>query len=89
MKEFTLDCTEIINKAELHKALSQGLDFPEWYGANLDALYDCLTGITEDTCIIVKEFDTLEQTLGNYAVTFRKVVLKSADDNEKVRAAFI
>ena len=89
MREFNFDCTNIADKAELHKALAQGLDFPDWYGNNLDALYDCLTGITDDTCIIVEGLDRLEEKLGEYALSMRKAMLRAADDNEKIRVAFI
>ena len=89
MKEFTLDCREINDKAELHKTLAEGLSLPEWYGNNLDALHDCLTGISEDVCIIVKEFDVLEERLGKYALSLRRVILDSAEENDRVRAAFI
>lgn len=33
-------------KAVLAK-IGRALDFPQWYGANLDALYDCLTDLPE------------------------------------------
>ena len=89
MREFTLDCTNISDKAELHKALAEGLNFPDWYGNNLDALYDCLTGIADDICIIVEGLETMEEKLGNYALSFRKVMLHAADDNQKIRVAFI
>lgn len=29
------------------RAIGRALDFPTWYGANLDALYDCLTDLPE------------------------------------------
>jgi hypothetical protein len=29
------------------RAIGRALDFPSWYGANLDALYDCLTDLPE------------------------------------------
>lgn len=31
-------------KEEVLRELGQALHFPAWYGTNLDALYDCLTG---------------------------------------------
>lgn len=89
MREFTLDCTQITDKTDLHKTLCEGLNFPDWYGNNLDALYDCLTGITDDICIIVDGFDDLEEKLGKYALSMRKAMLQAADDNEKIRVAFI
>lgn len=38
---------------EGHKYLKEILDFPEYYGDNLDALYDCLTDIGTYTEIIL------------------------------------
>lgn len=38
-----LDTREFTDKEASHEYLKQMLDFPEYYGANLDALYDCLT----------------------------------------------
>lgn len=38
---------------ELHETLAQLLDFPEHYGANLDALNDCLGDISTPTLISV------------------------------------
>lgn len=43
MKDITVNCTGLEDKAQLHEALARALDFPDWYGRNLDALYDCLT----------------------------------------------
>ena len=40
---------------EIHKVLKQQLDFPDYYGENLSALWDCLRYYSfEDTKIIVK-----------------------------------
>lgn len=46
MKEITIDC-DGLDKAGVHHALHNALAFPQWYGNNLDALYDCLTEIFE------------------------------------------
>ena len=82
MKEFNFDCTNISDKAELHKALAEGLDFPDWYGNNLDALYDCLTGVCEETRIVLRGFAALEESLGSYARSVRRVLLKADADND-------
>ena len=49
MRECTLDCLSIANPEEFHDVLVEALALPNWYGTNLDALYDCLTSITEET----------------------------------------
>ena len=37
-----------------HDYLKKALNFPNYYGKNLDALYDCLTDIGVDTEIVLK-----------------------------------
>ena len=37
-----LNGNDITNREQLHDALSEALELPEWYGRSLDALYDCL-----------------------------------------------
>lgn len=88
MKKITIDLSHVCDKKELHTLLFQCLDFPEWYGGNLDALYDCLTGIFDETDITIENFDLLEQHLGQYALSFRKVMLKADEDNERVTVRF-
>ena len=41
-----LDGQKFNSKEELHSFLADKLNFPSYYGNNLDALYDCLTDIT-------------------------------------------
>jgi RNAse (barnase) inhibitor barstar len=40
---FKVDFEESDHMGKILSALGHGLHFPEWYGANLDALNDCLT----------------------------------------------
>jgi len=35
------------SKKAVLQAIGRALGFPKWYGANLDALYDCLTDLPE------------------------------------------
>ena len=44
MTTYRLDCTRMTDRQTTHDYLAQELGFPEWYGRNLDALYDMLTG---------------------------------------------
>ena len=41
----TLDCRMFASRGEAHEYLAEKLDLPEYYGKNLDALYDCLSGV--------------------------------------------
>jgi RNAse (barnase) inhibitor barstar len=41
-----VDGTAVRSKAEALDAIGAALDFPGYYGHNLDALFDCLTDLT-------------------------------------------
>ncbi len=45
MKQITLDGNVLADAAKVHDYLMEMLEFPEYYGKNLDALYDCLTDL--------------------------------------------
>ncbi|MCL1855388.1 MAG: barstar family protein [Clostridia bacterium] len=47
MKDIRLDITPFQEKKALHQYLKEAMDFPFYYGANLDALYDELSSTTE------------------------------------------
>lgn len=52
----------IIPKSELLEYLdAEVLGFPDYYGKNLDAFFDCLTELGECT-IVLKEIDALSRT---------------------------
>ena len=66
----------------LHRLLAEQLDFPDWYGGNLDALHDCLTEIAQPTELVIRGSDALEAALGSYAAAFRRVLTDSAAQND-------
>lgn len=41
------ECSDCVDKKSVLRAVGRAFAFPEWYGANLDALYDCLTDLPE------------------------------------------
>lgn len=55
--EYRIDCADISCSEELHRRIAACLSFPDWYGHNLDALYDCLTEIGASTHLILLGWD--------------------------------
>ena len=53
MQEYVLDFTEARREDQIHEILQKELDFPDYYGKNLDALWDCLTDWTSDPVRII------------------------------------
>ena len=76
MKEIRIDCTGF-GKEDLHRALAENLNFPEWYGNNLDALHDALTEIGEDVRLTLVHFDAMQ----NCRRGFLRVLADAAEEN--------
>ena len=66
MKIAYLSGKNIADRAALHTSIASQLDFPQYYGRNLDALYDLLSTVSEPTCIVIDDDKTLSDNLGDY-----------------------
>ncbi len=77
MGEIIVNCESITEPQQLHRALAEALNFPDWYGMNLDALYDCLTDITGETNLVLVDWDML----GGWSEHFADVFQDAAADN--------
>ena len=65
---YTVDFKDVRGYLEIHKALKDGLDLPDYYGANLDALWDCLTDIVYRYVVIfLKNYQDVEKVHKVYA----------------------
>ena len=73
MKEYILDCAMMTDKAAAHEYLAKVLEFPEYYGKNLDALYDCLSEMAP--CKVTMLNPAALNALGEYGSTMRSVFL--------------
>ena len=57
MEKIIIDCKSIKSKEELHQLIKRKMNFPDYYGNNLDALHDCLTDISSETEIEVRNIE--------------------------------
>lgn len=81
MTEYRIDCAEISSRAQLHDVLAETLRLPQWYGRNLDALYDCLTELAEETQLHLLHFDALNAISADYADALLQVLDDAGTDN--------
>lgn len=84
MRICILDGEMIQDREMLHSILAGAMDFSDWYGRNLDALYDCLTDAAEETEIRIVNEKALADHLGNYAAALEKVIRTAAEENHKI-----
>ena len=88
MVRAVIECGAVSTKADLHAALAKALDFPAWYGGNLDALHDLLTDIAVDTTIRLQDWAHAEAALGPYGKRVEKVLVLSALENPSLTIEF-
>lgn len=87
MKKIILDFCPIRTREEVHEYLEMKLDLPDYYGKNLDALYDCLTELGEDTC--VGFFETEEpHGITEYLRRVKQVMRDAEEDNPHFAVIF-
>ncbi len=77
MDYIVIDCTPVSGPGSMHEALKVALDLPEWYGKNLDALFDCLTDLNQPTRLILAHFEAL----GDWTSGFRAVFHDACMEN--------
>ena len=87
MKRATLNGEGIFTRSALHENLAAALGFPVWYGHNLDALFDCLTDLGEDTLLELTGRDALVDHLGGYAQRLMLVLDRAQTENPHFRLA--
>lgn len=77
--EVTLDCRYFSDKVTAHNQLKERLGFPDHYGKNLDALYDCLTELSG--CRILLQNAASLQQLGPYGESLLNTIRDAAEHN--------
>ena len=72
-----------------HAYLRDVLDFPDYYGENLDALHDCLGDISEPTLIKIPKDIAEGKRLGNFGIRLVKVLRLAAEENSALQLRII
>lgn len=76
-----LDCRQMTDKQAAHAYLKQELSFPEYYGNNLDALFDVLTERSQQTELVLKNWRELSAQLGSYGVSLLETLRQASEEN--------
>ena len=88
MKQVTIDFTDIKPNQSVHKIIKNSFKysdvggFPDFYGENADAFWDCLTGFIETPCEIILKgtSNTKDEFLTKEINLIKKICLRAAAD---------
>ena len=84
MIKLILDGEKIMDRNDLHRCFAEKLSFPQWYGKNLDALFDFLTVFPEDVEISFLNKESLEKHLGAYTKKLYQVLEEAKKENPRL-----
>ena len=89
MKTITLDLKKMTSIPGMHKYLQRVLALPDYYGKNLDALYDCLSTYPEPLTVEVPQAVGESKYLGDYGKQLLQVFQDAAEDNADLTVKLI
>ena len=93
MKEFIIDFTNIKDDSNakifdnFYRTIINGLEFPDWCGDNLDAIWDLITGYMYTPATIkVKGFRTLPKIMNEKGELFLETLAEAKKWHQKINS---
>ena len=87
--QVVIDGNKMKDKQTLHAYLKEQCKFPEYYGNNLDALYDVLTDRSEPLEIKVEHAEELKEILCGYGEAFIETLEDAAASSKNITLEII
>lgn len=79
MRKIELDLNNVKSEQEVHLLLKEQLEFPDYYGGNLDALHDMLTEISENVCLEITWCNEEASGMHSFGKKLERVMEDAAD----------
>ena len=84
MNIVVLDGRKMTDRETAHLYLQKKLNLPDYYGKNLDALYDCLTETGKPVQIIVSYVAEMQDNLRRYADNLLNTLEAAEEKNPNI-----
>ena len=91
MKIIVIDFSECKYPLDLHNEIREKLELPEWYGNNLDALWDILTGFIQTPVTITVTFKPKTQAAENLRESVLKIIetfKEASEEDEEIKFSY-
>ena len=88
MKKVLLDFRVTKTAEQVQDYLALEFDFPDYYGKNLDALYDMLTEPGEELCVGVFEPEDEDEHLRHYLRGVKQELRDAEEENPRLCVIF-
>ena len=77
--------SKMTSKEKAHEYIKEMLNFPDYYGRNLDALWDLLISCSNKKSIYLLNEEELYKDLGEYGKSIVEVFREAADLNDNIQ----
>lgn len=84
MKEIKLYGDKMVDRTSTHAYLKEKLALPDYYGENLDALWDCLVSDSSVRQISLYNTAALIENLGSYGEAIINLLEQAAEENQNI-----
>lgn len=81
MKTIVINGEYMETRELAHQYIKNQLEFPDYYGENLDALWDLLSTESEEMTIIVENCEIIVDHLGQYGVDLLETFSQVGEEN--------
>ena len=91
MKIIVIDFSKCKYPMDLHNEIRKKLELPEWYGNNLDALWDMLTGFIEtpiEITVIYKPENKAAENLKENVLKVIETFKKASEEDEEIKFSY-
>ena len=78
-----INCKNLYEREQAHQYLARMLDFPAYYGRNLDALHDCLTEVSGRNLVLLGA-EALREA-GGYGARILNVFERASQENSGLK----
>ena len=88
MKTVVIDFSKCKYPMDLHNEIREKLELPEWYGDNLDALWDMLTGFIEtpiEVTVIYKPENKMAENLKESVLEVIETFKEASEEDEEIK----